>query len=122
MPMGEGTNNKTMVVHWIEPGSRETQDYSHLLHAVHPDPTAERAIGNILREERREKRKAARKAERKEARRAKRRELALSGKSPGRNRRRKKPTHPRTLVWRAEDEEKASRKNTEGGGSLCGSP
>ena len=54
------------VIRWIEPGTGD-RHRSSLMPSPHRDPTANAAIGNIMREERRKRRREEREKARKEA-------------------------------------------------------
>lgn len=68
------------VIHWITEHTEENSPNRKVSHS-HPDPTANEAIGNVVREERRKKHR--------------------SGKRSKREHQEKK--HPRIGVWRAEE-------------------
>ena len=43
------------VIHWVTEHKKESPPHRRVIHS-HPDPTANEAIGNVIREERRKKR------------------------------------------------------------------
>lgn len=47
------------VIHWVE--GRKDENYPKGIHHGHKDPTADTAIGNVMREERRRQKKSKRK-------------------------------------------------------------
>ena len=49
------------VIHWITEHKEESSPNRKVRHS-HPDPSANEAIGNVVREERRKKRSASRKS------------------------------------------------------------
>ena len=73
------------VIHWITEHKEERSPNRKVSHS-HPDPTANEAIGNVIREERRKKHQKRKHPKR---------------KHPKREHQEKK--HPRIGVWRAEE-------------------